>query len=187
VVVNGGTSCYGLGAQRLRERGTAWHSTVQVGSGDSSEVWSGFRVGRRARICERRIEGWTIRGAHDGWRIWPGAPRHRREWSISAGGMVVDDRLAPLTESTPEATARFHLAPGLALTPTDGRRRWAVVKGPCSVAEVDVEAGDATVTTSCHAPRFGVLEASQSLSVVLRDGHARTHWHWSADAHPLSH
>ena len=46
VVVNGGTSCYGLSAQRLLERGTAAHSTVQVAGQDSSEVWSGF--------CERR-------------------------------------------------------------------------------------------------------------------------------------
>ncbi|MEA3643446.1 MAG: alginate lyase family protein [Lamprobacter sp.] len=49
VIVNGGTSRYGSGPERLAERGTAAHSTVQIDSADSSEVWGGFRVARRAR------------------------------------------------------------------------------------------------------------------------------------------
>ena len=49
VIVNGGTSRYGSGPERLAERGTAAHSTVQIDGADSSEVWGGFRVARRAR------------------------------------------------------------------------------------------------------------------------------------------
>jgi uncharacterized heparinase superfamily protein len=49
VIVNGGTSRYGTGPERLVERGTAAHSTVQIDGADSSEVWGGFRVARRAR------------------------------------------------------------------------------------------------------------------------------------------
>ncbi|MFM8892755.1 MAG: heparinase II/III family protein, partial [Planctomycetia bacterium] len=49
VIVNSGISCYGTGEERLRQRGTAAHSTVTVEGLDSSEVWSGFRVARRAR------------------------------------------------------------------------------------------------------------------------------------------
>jgi uncharacterized heparinase superfamily protein len=45
VVGNGGTSRYGTSPERVRERGTAAHSTVVVDQEDSSEVWSGFRVG----------------------------------------------------------------------------------------------------------------------------------------------
>ncbi|WP_413889259.1 heparinase II/III family protein [Candidatus Aalborgicola defluviihabitans] len=45
VVVNGGTSRYGLGPLRLRERETAAHSTVEVAKQSSSEVWGGFRSG----------------------------------------------------------------------------------------------------------------------------------------------
>ena len=44
-----GTSTYERDSERLRQRGTAAHNTVQLGGVDSSEVWSGFRVGRRAR------------------------------------------------------------------------------------------------------------------------------------------
>ena len=49
VIVNGGTSRYGTGPERLAERGTAAHSTVQIDGTDSSEVWGGFRVARRAQ------------------------------------------------------------------------------------------------------------------------------------------
>src|SRR5690606_14511474 len=49
IIVNSGTSCYGVSPERLRQRSTSDHSTVEVDDEDSSEVWSGFRVGRRAR------------------------------------------------------------------------------------------------------------------------------------------
>ena len=39
VLVNSGTSVYGIGAERLRQRGTAAHNTLTVDGADSSEVW----------------------------------------------------------------------------------------------------------------------------------------------------
>ena len=51
VLVNSGTSCYAPGAQRLSERGTAAHNTVQVNGENSSEVWKAFRVARRGRLA----------------------------------------------------------------------------------------------------------------------------------------
>ncbi|MCC7279507.1 MAG: alginate lyase family protein [Chromatiaceae bacterium] len=55
VIVNGGTSRYGSGPERLAERGTAAHSTVQIDGADSSEVWGGFRVARRARVLGVKV------------------------------------------------------------------------------------------------------------------------------------
>jgi uncharacterized heparinase superfamily protein len=52
VIVISGTSVYGSGEQRQLERGTAAHSTVVVDGENSSEVWGGFRVARRARVLE---------------------------------------------------------------------------------------------------------------------------------------
>lgn len=56
VIVNGGTSRYGTGPERSAERGTAAHSTVEIDGQDSSEVWGGFRVARRARPFDVRVE-----------------------------------------------------------------------------------------------------------------------------------
>lgn len=190
IVVNGGTSCYGLSAQRLHERGTAWHSTVQVAGGDSSEVWSGFRVGRRARITERRLEGWTATAAHDGWRTQPGAPQHRRRWTLEADALLVDDDLQPAVPGLP-AVARFHLAPGLTLQAA-GAGRWQVRQDTRTLAEVTVEAGEGRSEPSTHAPRFGVRQPAHCLAVHMKDGRARTRWQWTpgqstSDAHPVPH
>ena len=49
LIVNSGTSEYGFGTERLRQRGTFAHSTLSINGVNSSDVWSGFRVGSRAR------------------------------------------------------------------------------------------------------------------------------------------
>jgi uncharacterized heparinase superfamily protein len=48
LIVDAGTSTYEVGEQRMRERSTAAHNTVTLGDHSSSDVWSAFRVGRRA-------------------------------------------------------------------------------------------------------------------------------------------
>lgn len=49
-VVDTGISTYDKTARRQYERGTAAHNTVMIGNKDSSEVWGGFRVGKRAKV-----------------------------------------------------------------------------------------------------------------------------------------
>jgi len=185
VVVNGGTSCYGLGAQRLRERGTAAHSTLQIDGHDSSEVWSGFRVGRRARPFGVRVEGWEAEASHDGYRHLPGGPVHRRRWRLDAAVLVVDDAVSPPGPLTADAVARYHLGPGLRLQAV-GPTRWQVLEGGREIAVVDVLAGAGQAVPSQHAPEFGRLIATQALAVRLSGGRAVTRWSWGADAHPVS-
>lgn len=61
--------------------GTAAHSTVQIDGADSSEVWGGFRVARRARVFAVSVDGPPAdSAAHDGYRRLPGQP------SIAAPG-----------------------------------------------------------------------------------------------------
>ena len=183
VVVNGGTSCYGLSAQRLRERGTAAHSTVAVVGLNSSEVWSGFRVGRRARPVGLTVQGARISCAHDGYRHLPGAPLHRRTWQLDDGALQVEDRLQPAGQA---AVARYPLAPGLRLQ-AEGAGAWSVRAGTALIAHVEVQAGQARAAASQHAPRFGVIAATETLEVALQEGVATTRWCWNPDAHPLPH
>lgn len=172
VIVNGGTSCYGTGPQRLFERSTAAHSTVQVGGIDSSEVWSGFRVGRRARATPPALDGWEVFCSHDGYRFLPGAPRHYRRWSFGACEMAVEDTLRPAGQP---ALARYILAPGLRLQPI-GHSRWRVLADRQALMIVEVTQGSASVEPTTHAPQFGKLLQVESLVVELRDGRAVTRW-----------
>lgn len=94
VLVNSGTSVYGSGVERHRQRGTAAHNTVRVDGYDSSEVWSGFRVARRARAFDVRYDDVMLAGSHDGYRRLPGKPIHYRRWTTVQNGVDIVDELA---------------------------------------------------------------------------------------------
>jgi uncharacterized heparinase superfamily protein len=112
VLVNSGTDRYGLGAERLRQRGTAAHTTVTVDGQDSSEVWGGFRVARRAGVTVPVVSGapdaLRVSCSHDGYRRLPGAPVHRRAWTLTPTGLEVADELT----GPGQAVAHWHWAPG---------------------------------------------------------------------------
>jgi uncharacterized heparinase superfamily protein len=114
VFVNSGTSEYGLGAERQRQRGTAAHCTLVIDGRDSSEVWGGFRVARRARarLLEARAanSSATIAGEHDGYRRLPGRNVHRRSWALSAQGLAIEDTVDGTFGS---ADCYFHLHPDI--------------------------------------------------------------------------
>lgn len=120
-VVNGGTSVYGMDAQRHAERSTAAHSTVEVDGENSSEVWAGFRVGRRARVREPAVEdrGGVLRAsaAHDGYRWRPGRPIHRRRLLMRHDGLTVTDSI---DGRFGRAVARFHVPPDVAVAAEPG-------------------------------------------------------------------
>ena len=70
IFVNSGTSNYGIDARRGFERSTRAHNTVEVDNCSSSEVWSTFRVARRAfpfglKISESN-ECLIVKCSHDG-------------------------------------------------------------------------------------------------------------------------
>jgi hypothetical protein len=96
------------------ERSTAAHSTVQLDGADSTEVWGTFRAGRRARVsglvAEASRVGMRCEAVHDGFRHLPGRPRHRRRWTLTIGGLLVED--AVTGRGRHEVVVRWQLAPG---------------------------------------------------------------------------
>jgi uncharacterized heparinase superfamily protein len=175
LIVNGGTSCYGLGARRAQERSTAAHSTVEISGENSSEVWGGFRVGRRARPSRPVVEGWNIRCSHDGYRFLPGAPVHSRAWRFLDDQLVVEDAVSP---ALGPAIARYHLAPGLDARHESGSE-WRIFDGPSMIASVVVAGGAVAIEQASHSPRFGVTLPTQCLALRLADGRCETRWRWS--------
>lgn len=146
-LVNGGTSTYENDAERLRQRGTAAHNTVCVDGLDSSEVWSAFRVARRARVqgveSGQRGDALWLSAAHDGYRRLPGRVIHRRQWLLRGDSLQVSDALAGQFD---KAEARFLLAPGAKLN-------WAV------------QGGQAALEPATWHPRFGESVATRVLVV----------------------
>ena len=68
VIVDPGTSTYQTGERRAWERSTAAHNTVTINGQNSSEVWGGFRVGRRAIVALLIDEENAVCATHDGYK-----------------------------------------------------------------------------------------------------------------------
>ena len=164
IVVNSGTSCYGISAERHRQRATAAHSTVEVDGQDSSEVWSGFRVARRAHVYDVRVDEnaqrISVSAAHDGYRRLPARIRHLRRWVLETGQMRVHDQLVG---NPCAAIARFHLHPQLVLLPTSRRLQQSLQAPDNRRIEIEVEQGDLSRVTSTYHPRFDVALATHML------------------------
>ncbi|MFP8835073.1 heparinase II/III family protein [Hydrogenophaga sp. XSHU_21] len=116
VLVNGGTSTYTLGAERQRQRGTASHNTVCIDGEDSSEVWAGFRVARRAYTQVVNFTAGpevTLDAFHDGYARLPGKPVHRRRWVLRPGMLEVIDQVQ--SQGSHRIDVHFHVHPDVTL------------------------------------------------------------------------
>lgn len=162
-VVNSGTSVYGLGGERLRQRGTAAHSTVVIDGEDSSEVWGGFRVARRARPVGffRDDKSQTIRCAHDGYLRLSGKPVHTREWMYRNSSLVVRDTV---TGKFKTAEARFHIHPQWSCT-LEANRLTCIQNDRTIV--VIVKQGLCRLEPSTYHPEFGLTIPNSVLVVQI--------------------
>lgn len=176
VLVNSGTSEY-VGSRRLRERGTAAHNTVVVDGADSSEVWSSFRVARRARpfavAASSTAEQIHVSASHDGYRRLGRGTDHRRTWILSDGALTIEDVLTgrPLV-----AEAWFHLHPDISVhVDEDGCRLECRGK---TMIRAAFEGGAVDVVEGHWAPEFGLLWPNQALRVRFSGTQLVSRWRW---------
>lgn len=178
VFVNSGTSQYGNDAERQRQRGTVAHNTVAIAAADSSEVWAGFRVARRAYpkalVVDASHDEASIGCGHDGYRRLKGRPMHRREWRANAGQLTITDTVTSRAE---DSVAYFHLHPdvratkrgddGVELELKDGR-----------IVHVRFEAGEPALSPNTWHPRFGETQASTCIVVPFQAARLVTTVNW---------
>jgi hypothetical protein len=104
-IADTGTSTYEPGERRLYERGTAAHNTVSVDGRQQSEIWSSFRVARRARMQLEEDRADLLRGRC---RYYGRRRVHRRDFRLSRQRIVIEDTAEGERK---QSTAYFHLAP----------------------------------------------------------------------------
>ncbi|MGS2722702.1 heparinase II/III family protein [Porticoccus sp. GXU_MW_L64] len=167
VLVNSGTSMYGVSKERLKQRQTAAHNTVVVDDEDSSEVWGGFRVARRAKASLKNayLDGKkvVIEASHDGYKRLPGKVIHSRKLISSPTGLTVKDNLEGHWQ---RAEVHFHLHPKVTVQ-RQGEVEVALIlpgqKRINVISDQPVLIEDAT-----WYPEFGVSLANQKLIIPMQ-------------------
>ncbi len=120
VLSNSGISTYNVGPRRAWQRSTAAHNTVEIDGEDSSEMWSAFRVARRARpfdlTVERSETALRVACSHDGYQRLEGKPIHRRTIELGEPVLRVSDSISGTGNH--QAAGRFHFHPGTGVQET---------------------------------------------------------------------
>ncbi|MFN3747573.1 MAG: heparinase II/III family protein [Sphingorhabdus sp.] len=178
VIVNGGTSCYGLSKLRTWERGTSAHSTVVVNGADSSEIWSGFRVARRAYpfdlVISEQESHFGVTCSHDGYKRLKGSPVHRRSLGLRKNELeIVDSIIGPYRT----ATAKF-LLHHLVTVSQISQNCFMLRLSSGKVVRFEVMEGRARLVVGSHAVRFGELLPTSAINIELVDSKSRVQLSW---------
>ncbi len=180
VFVNSGTSRYGESAERHRQRSTAAHNTVEIDGENSSEVWAGFRVARRAYPTVERFDDEgnviAIKARQSGYKRLKGRNVHSRAWLFEQGSLEVADSI-----DGPHgvAVARLYVHPDICFVDRDG-----VLIAPLGAkGEVQVKfegADQVRLKPATWHPRFGEVVENQCIEAVFRCGKLVTRIQWSS-------
>lgn len=171
VIVDSGTSLYDIVPERLRQRGTGAHNTVQIDGEDSSEVWSSFRVARRAKISGVKVEpeGISVRieAAHDGYRRLSGCGLHRRVWLLSDKDLLIHDLIEGKKTHTVELAFHFH--PDAAVS-RRGENLVEVELGGGKLARLELDKRlKIRIEESTYHPGFGISLESQRVTATTSE------------------
>lgn len=162
-IVNGGTSTYQRGPIRQFERSTSAHNTIEIDNKNSSEVWSEFRVARRAYPLNLKIEDnkneIKVYCSHNGYK-----QTHKRKWIFSENKLLIEDKI--LGEFN-KGFARFYLHPDIKIIKKKQDTYLLEHGGKTLVIKNLV--GNGQIKPGFYAPEFGKRVKTNCLVVDLVD------------------
>ena len=179
IFVNSGTSLYGMSNERLRQRGTAAHNTVEINSQNSSEVWSGFRVARRATIGNRVVGRVTpeqtveFSARHNGYKKQGINCIHHRTWNISLNTCNIKDFLQGDFNS---AFGYLHLHPDIKVISCDSNK--CILNSKEHEIQLKVVGADIAIDDSTWHPEFGVVIPSKKLTLNYKEPRVTYQINW---------
>jgi hypothetical protein len=114
IFVDRGISTYEKNALREEERGTASHNTVMINDVEQSDVWGGFRVGRKAKPIIIKDTHDHLIASHTGY--YHISATHQREWRFTNCRIHIIDT----TEGNViRSVAYFHMYPEVSIKQLD--------------------------------------------------------------------
>lgn len=105
-IVDTGTSTYENNEIRQSERSTSAHNTVQIDDFETSEMWSSFRVGRRAKATILSENHHQITASHDGYKQL--GIIHKRTFIADYQQVIIKDKIIGASKYPQKAFLHFH-------------------------------------------------------------------------------
>ncbi|HEX7756821.1 MAG TPA: alginate lyase family protein [Niabella sp.] len=158
LVIDPGTSTYNNNEQRRWERGTLSHNTVTVAHQSQSDVWSVFRMGKRAKVILNIDTGDVISGSHNGYKRY-GVLHERSFNKISPVSFTIYDNVVHSAQAAYITHSHILFAPGTITNITDS----------------ELVAGNMSLTADCifsleesaFAERFNTVIPTKRIRLVI--------------------
>ncbi len=109
IVVDPGISTYEQTSFRYNERSSKYHNTVIIDENDNNEVWSSFRVGRRAKVNVDIDNVKSVSATHNGYCHLK--TLISRKMSFEKDSLTINDHVQ--TSKKKEGKFNIHLFPGI--------------------------------------------------------------------------
>ena len=150
-IVDTGISTYDKNERRQYERSTAAHNTVTSQYQNSSEVWGGFRVGKRCKVKCTKDEVQCIEAEHDGF-----GSVHRRKFTINDNQFLISDFC-----EAERCMAHLHFAPATGEFFIDGN----IIRTP--LANIEITGGiTSIVLVDCEvSTEYNIKQKSKEVQI----------------------
>ncbi len=170
IIVNSGTSVYGISDERLRQRGTLSHSTIEIDGKNSSEVWSGFRVARRAKTFDIQIESlsntekiFTFKASHDGYNLLKNSPIHTRSFKLEENSCTINDSVSGFGN---QIKSNFYLHPNIDVSKSDSYL--LLSKNQTNFVKLVFDKNiDFDIIKSTYHDQFGITKANKCIQFKI--------------------
>jgi uncharacterized heparinase superfamily protein len=164
VIVNSGISTYAINSERQKQRGTLAHSTISINDKNSSEVWGGFRVAKRAKVFNIKINESSsdikFSACHDGYKRFKGRCIHFREWNLSGTCLKIVDEIKG--SGSHKIISVFPLHPNILVGEVHYNSVELEINGKKVMLEFE-GSGTLQVAESKYHPEFGLSIANKQL------------------------
>jgi len=162
-IVNSGISEYGDTKLRHFQRSTKSHSTVEINGKNSSEIWSSFRVGNRAKIVNRHFKidekELILNACHDGYSRVFRPCVHSRKISMKKDQLSVTDVIHGKFNS---AISRFYFHPSLDF---DFQKEKLIISGLNCQLILETSKLDFALKDTYYYPEFGLSIPNKCLEI----------------------
>lgn len=164
VVIDPGTSTYNISGQRNWERSTKSHNTISIDHFNQSDIWSGFRIGKRAKCNLLNADSNSIIASHSGYANL--GFMHTRSFKKVNNQLELFDQVTSSKKSKIEICGNILLSDGLQI---DMGNKTAMI-GSSEIGNIELFASvELQLMESTFATKFNDLKPAKALNYIIND------------------